>query len=123
VVAARCYQYREGSAVSFIDDRDKFRSAERRVRHMLFGDGVQEPGRLKGEEVREEVTRALRRMRESFDAVLARSEEGQERKTEVEARVADLEEELTRIARSKARRARSASTPKKARKRTPKRAR
>ena len=75
-----------------------------------------ESGRLKGEEARDDVTHALRRMREAFDAVLAGSEESHEQKAEVEARVADLEEELTRIARSKARRAGSASSPKNARK-------
>jgi hypothetical protein len=109
--------------VSFSDDRDKFHRAEQRVRRVLFGDGVFESGRLKGEETRDEVTRALRRMREAFDAVLAGSEESHEQKAGVEARVADLEEELTRIARSKAKRARSAGTPKKVRKRTPKRSR
>ena len=106
--------------MSFSDDRDKFRSAERRVRSLLFGDGVEQPGRLKGEEVREEAARALRRMREAFDAVLAGSEESHEQKAGVEPRVADLEEELTRIARSEAKRARSAGTPTKARTRTPK---
>jgi hypothetical protein len=109
--------------VSFSDDRDNFRRAEQRVRHLLFGDGVFESGRLKGEETRDEVARALRRMREAFDTVLAGSEESHEQQASVEARVADLEEELTRIARSKARRARSAGTPKKVRKRTPKRSR
>jgi hypothetical protein len=107
--------------VSISDDRDKFRRAELRVRHLLFGDGMFESGRLKGEEARDDVTHALRRMREAFDAVLARSEENNERKAEVEARIADLEEELTRIARSTARGERSVGTPKKVGKRTPKR--
>jgi hypothetical protein len=110
VTVERCYEYRDGPAVSFTDDRDKFRSAERRVRHLLFGDGVEEPGRLKGEQVREEVTRALRRMREAFDAIVAGSEEGQEKTAEAEARVAGLEEELTRIAAAKGRSAHSAGT-------------
>jgi hypothetical protein len=48
--------------VSFSDDRDKFRRAEQQVRDTLFGDGVFESGRLKGEEARDEVARALRRM-------------------------------------------------------------
>jgi hypothetical protein len=42
-------------------------------------------------------------MREAFDAVVARSEEGSTEK--VEARVADLQEELKRVAASTARRA------------------
>jgi hypothetical protein len=109
--------------VSFSDDQDKFHRAEQRVRHLLFGDGVFESGRLRGEETRDDVTRALRRMREAFDAVLAGSEESHEQRAEVEARVADLEQELTRMARSKARGERSAGTPNKVGKRTPKRSR
>ena len=97
--------------MNLIDERDKFRKAERRVRHLLFGDGVQQPGRLKGEEPREEVTHALRRMRDAFDAVVARSEESRTEKADVEARVADLQEELQRIAASKATRARGVIPP------------
>ena len=37
-------------------------------------------------------------MREAFDAVVARSEEGRTERADVEARVADLQEELKRIA-------------------------
>jgi hypothetical protein len=44
-------------------------------------------------------------MRDAFDAVVARSEESRTEKADVEARVADLQEELKRIAASTARRA------------------
>jgi hypothetical protein len=100
--------------MSFIDDQERFRRAERHVRQVLFGDGVLEPGRLKGEKAREDMARALRHMREAFDAVLAASTEGREHKTEAKAPDADLEVELTKLAAEKARSTRSANTPKKA---------
>ena len=64
------------------------------------------PVRLKGEEAQAQARRDLRRMREAFDAVVARSEEGRTEKADVEARVADLQEELKRIAAFTARQAR-----------------
>ena len=103
---ASCYEYREGSAVPYTDDREEFHGAMRRLRRLLLGDGVGSPGRLKGEDARAQATRDLRRIREAFDAVVARSEEGSTEKAEVEARVADLQEELKRIAAIKARQAR-----------------
>ena len=64
-------------------------------------------GKLKGEEAQAQATRKTSgRMREAFDAVVARSEEGRTEKAEVEARVADLQEELKRIAAIKASQAR-----------------
>ena len=102
---ASCYEYREGSAVPYTDDREEFHGAMRRLRRLLLGDGVGSPGRLKGEDARAQATRDLRRMREAFDAVAARSEEVSTEKADVEARVADLQEELKRVAASTARRA------------------
>ena len=102
---ASCYEYREGSAVPYTDDREEFHGAMRRLRRLLLGDGMGSPGRLKGEDAQAQATRDLRRMREAFDAVVARSDEGRTDKADVEARFADLEEELKRIAASTARRA------------------
>ena len=90
----------------YTDDREEFHGAMRRLRRLLLGDGMGSPGRLKGEEAQAQATRDLRRMREAFDAVVARSEESRTEKAEVEARVADLQEELKRIAASTARQAR-----------------
>ena len=59
-------------------------------------------GKLKGEDVRDQVARDLRRMREAFQASVAKGEEG--RAAIAEARVADLEAELQKIAASTARR-------------------
>ncbi len=102
---ASCYEYREGSAVPYTDDREEFHGAIRRLRRLLLGDGMGSPGRLKGEDAQAQATRDLRRMREAFDAVVARSDEGRTEKADVEARFADLQEELKRIAASTARRA------------------
>jgi hypothetical protein len=96
--------------VPYTDDREEFHGAMRRLRGLLLGDGMDVPGRLKGEEARSQATRDLRRMREAFEAVVARSEEDRTEKA-VEARVADLEVELTSIAASTARRAGGAIPP------------
>ena len=53
----------------------------------------------------------LRRLRDAFDAVVARSEESRTEKADVEARAADLQEELKRIAASTARAAKGANPP------------
>ena len=108
---ATCYQYREGSAVPYTDDREEFHGAMRRLRRLLLGDGMGSPGKLKGEEAQAQAMRDLRRLRETFDAVVARSEEGRTEKADVEARFADLQEELKRIAASTARRAGGGSSP------------
>jgi hypothetical protein len=101
----------EASAVPYTDEREEFHGAARRLRRLLFGDDIYAPGKLKGEEARAQATRDLRRMREAFDAVVARSEKGHTEKADVDARVADLQEELTRIAASKAGQARGAIPP------------
>jgi hypothetical protein len=75
------------------------------LRELLFGDGTFSPGVVKGEERRAETTRILRRMREAFDAVVAEQPRAAATE-EAEARIADLEEELRKIAA-----ARSADSP------------
>ena len=95
----------------YTDDREEFHGAMRRLRRLLLGDGMGSPGRLKGEEAQAQAMRDLRRLRETFDAVVARSEEGRTEKADVEARVADLQEELKRIAASTARQARGVIPP------------
>jgi hypothetical protein len=94
---------------------EAYRRAERRLQELLFGDGVYTPGLVRGEEGRDEVTSALRRMRNAFAAALAENEEGRAEKAET--RNADLEEELRRIAVSRslqrfARKARGERRPK-----------
>jgi hypothetical protein len=99
---ARLLRIPRGPAVTYISPADEFRDAERRLKDVLLGDGMYVPGKLKGEDVRAQVRRDLRRMRDAFDAARATIREGQ---SEAEARVVDLEGELKRIAASKARRA------------------
>lgn len=79
------------------DDLERdYQQAERCLRTMLFGDGSSTAGLVKGEERRTEATRFLRRMRDAFGAALAEGEG--DRAQKAEARIADLEEELRRIA-------------------------
>jgi len=78
-----------------------YRTADHRLRLLLLGDGATTAGLVKGEERRLQVGRELRHLRDVFDAALLESEEG--RADKAEARVADLEEELRRIASSRAR--------------------
>jgi excisionase family DNA binding protein len=66
---------------------EAYRRAEQRLRLLLLGDGLSEPGVVKGEEARMRVTTALRQMRESFAEAL-----------DAEARVTELQEELLRLA-------------------------
>jgi ATP-dependent exoDNAse (exonuclease V) beta subunit len=84
-------------------DLEEFGGAERRLKDLLLGDGMYRPGKLKGEDARAQVRRDLRRMRDAFDAVLAASQA--DRAGKAEARVADLEEELRKVAATRARRA------------------
>ena len=85
-----------------VDDLVKaYRQAERRLQELLFGDGTYTMGAVKGEEPRREVNGALRRMRNAFDEVVDKSEAGRAEKAE--ARVADLEEGLQRLASSRSR--------------------
>lgn len=92
-----------------VDDLTKaYHQAERRLREMLFGDSTFTAGLVKGEESRLEASRVLRRMRDAFDATVGASEGG--RAANAEARIADLEEELRRLASSRSR-TRSAPDP------------
>ena len=94
-----------------MDHREEFHGAMRRLRALLFGDGAGAPGKLKGEEARAQAMRDLRRLRDAFDAVVATSEESRTEKADVDARVADLQEELKRIAASTARAAKVTPPP------------
>ena len=49
------------------DPSETYKRAERRLRGLLLGDGVTEPGVVKGDERREHVAAELRRMRQAFD--------------------------------------------------------
>jgi excisionase family DNA binding protein len=75
---------------------ESYRKADLRIRQLLFGDGSATTGLVRGEEFRLRVTAELRRMRDAFNAVVLESEGG--RAETAESRVADLEEELLRIA-------------------------
>jgi len=80
---------------------EMYRKADYRLRLLLLGDGTNTAGLVRGDERRQQVGRELRHMRDAFDAVLLASDEG--RAENAEARVADLEEELRRIASFKSR--------------------
>lgn len=75
---------------------ESYRKADLRIRQLLLGDGSATPGLVRGEEFRLRVTAELRRMRDAFNAVVLESEGG--RAETAESRIADLEEELLRIA-------------------------
>ncbi len=74
---------------------EAYRRADQRLRLMLLGDGVSEPGMVKGEEPRARASAALRHMRELFGHAAG---EESERVVAAEARMARLEEELLRLA-------------------------
>lgn len=60
------------------DVAEAYRRAEQRLRLILLGDGLSEPGIVKGEEARLRVTTALRHMREAFAQALDNDAELQE---------------------------------------------
>lgn len=72
------------------------RKAMLRLRLLLLGDGSETPGLVKGEDSRLRVSAELRHLREAFDAPVLERDAG--RAERAESRVADLEEELLRIA-------------------------
>jgi hypothetical protein len=74
---------------------EAFRIAEQRLVRLLLGDGMIEPGVVKGEEARTRTTTALRRMREAFAESL---EEGVARAEAAEMRATELQEELFQVA-------------------------
>jgi hypothetical protein len=79
------------------DPTQAYQKAERRLRELLFGDGTFSPGLVKGEEPRREATKILRRMREALDEAAA-ADAGGRLAQDAEARIADLEDELRRLA-------------------------
>lgn len=74
---------------------ESYRRADQRLKLMLLGDGMSEPGMVKGEEPRARTTAALRHMRNLFNRAAG---EESERVIEAEARLARLEDELLRVA-------------------------
>jgi excisionase family DNA binding protein len=81
--------------------RETYGKAELRLRVLLFGDGTEVAGRVRGEEFREQARTELRRMRNAFDAVA--SEVPELRPDEADTRSASLEDDLRRIASSASR--------------------
>jgi excisionase family DNA binding protein len=75
---------------------ETYRKADLRLRQLLLGDGSATPGLVRGEEFRLRVIAELRRMRDAFNNAVPESKGG--RAETVGVRVADLEEELQRIA-------------------------
>jgi excisionase family DNA binding protein len=80
---------------------ETYRRAELR-RPLLLGDGIDSPGRVRGEEYRGQVVAELRRMRNAFDAAVLAGEEARAEK--VAAGTVRLEEELQTIASSRSKR-------------------
>src|SRR5262245_48027564 len=71
-----------------VEIAETFRRAELRLRLVLLGDGVSEPGAVKGEEARLRVTSTLRQMREAF----AQAVEEARRSSSTEQPTAELRE-------------------------------
>jgi hypothetical protein len=82
---------------------DAFRTAERKLRQLLLGDGSYEPGQVRGEEARARVSMLLRQLHAAFDDVVAQGESGTRSRAAAEARAADLEDELNALASSTSR--------------------
>jgi excisionase family DNA binding protein len=89
--------FREEKVTRTSDATEMYRNAERRLRLLLLGDGSDTPGFVKGEESRMRVIAQLRRMRDAFNAAVFESEEDG-RAEKAETHVADLQEELLRLA-------------------------
>jgi hypothetical protein len=83
------------------DPESRYRAADRRLRALLFGDGMYSAGIARGEENRAQAARVLRVMREAFDEAV--SQAAAERVEWAEARIADLEKELRRLAAASSR--------------------
>lgn len=79
---------------------EAYRRADQRLRLMLLGDGLSEPGIVKGEEARARATAALRQMRELFNQALAvdteRADAAESRSTQLEAELLHLAERAAR---------------------------
>ena len=72
-----------------------YRTTEGRLRLLLFGDGVDTPGLVRGEEQRRLVTAEVRHLRAAFDALL---ELEAETRTKSAEGASAMEEELRKIA-------------------------
>lgn len=88
------------------DPLETYRRADRRLRLLLLGDGIDTVGRVKGEEHREQVTAELRRMRKAVDALLERHGLAADGSSSL-----GLEEDLQRIAASRSRMQDTAPVP------------
>ena len=81
---------------SVSEPTETYRRADQRLRLLLFGDGSETPGRVKGEEYRQQVSAELRRMRNAFHEAVLGSEAGPQEP--VDRSAGGLAEELQRIA-------------------------
>ena len=81
---------------SVSEPAETYRRADQRLRLLLFGDGSETPGRVKGEEYRQQVSAELRRMRNAFHEAALGSEA--DRAEPVDPSAAGLAEDLQRIA-------------------------
>ena len=95
--AGAAKRYKGRAVMIEIDAAAVFRRAEHRLRAVLLGDGMDLMGAVRGEERREEVARELRRLHQAFETLLQASEPA----AEAEPRIAELQEELRRIAASR----------------------
>lgn len=77
---------------------ESYRQAHLRLRLLLLGDGIDTPGRVRGEADRQLVSAELRRMRSAFDAVVEEAEA--HRSDVVDERAEGLDEGLRRAASS-----------------------
>jgi hypothetical protein len=82
---------RQDPGVALDAAKEAYRQAELRLRQLLFGDSVYSPGGLRGEDLREQANRQLRRMRDAFNEAL---DEGEQAAAE-----AKLAEDLLKKAR------------------------
>lgn len=80
---------------------ERYRRADLRLRQLLLGDSSETPGVVKGDEARQRVSAELRHMRDAFAESIEHDDEP--RAERAEGRVAELEEELRRIAAARAR--------------------
>ena len=90
---------------------EAYRVSEQRLRLLLLGDGLSEPGLVKGEEARLRITTALRHMREALAAALEEDAHRAEAAQKVATQVTELQEELLRLASQAIRKVEPLLTP------------
>ena len=83
------------------DPAETYRTADQRLRQLLLGDGVDTPGLVKGDDLRQRVITNLRHMRDAFNTAVLAGEHVAVGKAQT--RVAELEVELRRIASARSR--------------------